>query len=122
MALNKSKRWFPCFIHCLLYTLVFTLITTDGLALFLIFSTHYIQDRYGWIKYFIWLKNHMNPTLSYPALINCNMTGYFDDWIDTEPQTKHSKRPKFITTWLFIITDNTYHLVCNFLILKWITT
>lgn len=116
MALNKNKCSIPCLVHCLLYTLPFLLLTQNILALTLIFATHFIQDRWGIIKYLIWYKNRIGPDWSYPSYDKCSVTGYYDDWTN-ECKTA---RPKFITTWLYIISDNTYHLICNFVILKYI--
>jgi len=117
MALNKNKRSIPCLVHCVLYTVPFLLLTQNLLALFLIFATHFVQDRWCIIKYFVWYKNRIGPDWSYPSYDKCNVTGYYDDWKNTDPDA----RPKFISTWLYIISDNTYHLVCNYLILKYLT-
>ena len=116
MALNKQDRTVPCLIHCILYTIPFMIFTTDILPLSLIFVTHFIEDRYGLVKYVIWLKNHLNPTFKYYPFKNCSVTGYHDDWLN-DPN-KEGVRPKFITTWLYIITDNSYHLTCNYYILS----
>jgi hypothetical protein len=115
MALNKSKRTIPCLVHCIIYTLPFLILTHNPLALFLIFATHFIEDRWSLVKYFIWLKNHLNPQFKYHPYSKCNITGYYDTWY---PDNKDG-RPSFITTWLYIVTDNSYHLLCNFLILKY---
>jgi Protein of unknown function (DUF3307) len=117
MALNKNKKTIPCLIHCIIYTLPFLILTHNVFALFLIFITHFIEDRWYFIKYIIWLKNHANPQFTYPKYSKCNITGFYDDW--NAEQT--DGRPKFITTWIYIICDNSYHLMCNFLILKYFT-
>ena len=116
MATNKNKRCIPCLVHCLVYTLPFILLTHNILALFLIFATHFVQDRWGIIKYFVWYENRIGPEWSYPSYDKCSVTGYYDDWNNNCT----TARPKFLTTWLYIISDNTYHLICNFLILKYI--
>jgi hypothetical protein len=90
------------------------LLTQNILALFLIFATHFVQDRWCIIKYFVWYKNRIGPDWSYPSYDKCSVTGYYDDWKNTDPNA----RPKFISTWLYIISDNTYHLICNYFILK----
>ncbi len=116
MAKNKNKQFLPCFVHCFLYTLPFLILTHNLLALFLIFATHFIQDRWCIIKYIIWLKNRIGPNWSYPSYSKCKTTGYYDDWMNENVDAT----PKFLSTWLYIISDNTYHLICNFLILKYI--
>lgn len=118
-AINKSKRTLPCLIHCITYTLPFIFLTHNLLALFLIFLTHFVEDRWSLAKYFIWIKNNINPYTNFKPFNKCNVTGFYDTWINKEGDK--DVRPRFITTWLYIFTDNTYHLLCNFLILKYIT-
>jgi hypothetical protein len=115
MALNKNKRTFPCLVHVILYTLPFLIITTDPDALFWIAFTHFLLDRWSLTKYIIWAKNFMNPTFSYHPFDKCCVTGYYDDWFNdpSEPEV----RKKFITTWLYIISDNTIHFILNYWIL-----
>ena len=117
MAMNKTKRTMPCFIHCVLYTLPFLFITQELLPLFLIFLFHFLEDRWYWVKYIIWWKNHLNPSFSFYPFVKCSVTGYYDSWLNDE--NEKDVRPKWITTWLYIFTDNTYHLLCNYLILKY---
>jgi hypothetical protein len=101
-------------------------------ALLFIGITHFIFDRFPIIiKRLIWIKNHINPTLSYPPFKYCDTTGYYDEspintnqnpycvrkneqsiWKETD-----TRRPFYITIWLYIITDNMVHLVCNLLAL-----
>ena len=116
MALNKNKNSYICAAHCFLYTVPFLLLTHDPIALFLIFLTHFLEDRWSTIRYLIWFKNHLNPLFQYPPFKYCSTTGFYDDW---NSENKPS-RPKFITTWLYIICDNSFHLACNFLILKYL--
>lgn len=119
MALNKNNKTIPCLIHCILYTLPFLFLTSDVLALFLIFATHFIEDRFYFMRYVVWLKNHLNPKFKYFPFDKCSVTGYYDDWHGGNEYEKEVQ-PKFITTWIYIISDNTYHLACNFLILKYL--
>lgn len=115
MALNKNKRTIPCLIHVILYTVPFLVLTVSPLALLLIATSHFVFDRWSLAKYPVWFKNYMNPSFSNQPFDKCSVTGYYDDWLNdpNEPDV----RPKFITTWLYIISDNTCHLICNYLIL-----
>jgi hypothetical protein len=123
MALNKNSKTIPCLVHVILYTIIFLFITHSLLALFLIAFTHFIIDRWSVAKYIIYIKNFINPTFSYYPFEKCCITGYYDDWMNRESfwekdEAEPSKvRPKFITTWLYIISDNTLHLLCNYIIL-----
>lgn len=122
MALNKSKRSFHCLVHVILYTSVFLLITQSVPALMLIGITHFILDRFPQIlRRLIWTKNHLGPGFKYVPYRVCNLTGYFDNSRPDETQIiRYQERPKFITVWLYIITDNFCHLALNYLILKYL--
>lgn len=109
IALNKSKKSLQCLIHCIIYTIPFLVLTQSIWALLFIFGSHFIFDRFSLVKYIIWLKNHLNPTFSYYPFDKCSVTGYYDDWNSSNVDS----RPKFITTWLYIISDNSVHLACN---------
>jgi hypothetical protein len=125
MALQKNKKSLNCFVHVLVYSLPFILFFTPSpLAWFAIISTHFFIDRFQLAKYLIWVKNHLNPTLSYFPFSVCKLTGYFDDTSIGEMRSRggllESPRPQFITVWLYIITDNALHLMCNYLALKFL--
>ena len=101
-AFNKTKKGFfgfyQCFLHCLSYSLPFLLIT-NFLNVILIFIFHFILDRTNIIAHLIALKNGEN---------NIENFGY--------PKELSKDFSKF----LYIITDNTLHLIINFLIIKYI--
>ena len=133
MAMNKSKRTFPCLVHVILYTLPFLLITTSWKALLVICAVHFILDRWPVIiRRIIWLKNHINPSGKYVPFDRCHIAGYFDT-ILTEAQgnvayldkseTINGFQPRlnYITIWLYIITDNFLHLLTNYLALTYLT-
>jgi len=122
MTMNKSKSSLHCFVHCLIYTACFLILTTSWKALLFIFVTHFILDRWhGIIKRMIWVKNHF-PTFQYPPFAYCNTTGYYDDSpYNTMQRGKEmgfgKPRHFFITIWIYIISDNVLHLTCNLLAL-----
>lgn len=130
MALNKSKKSLNCFIHVIIYTAGFLILTTSWKALLFIGATHFIFDRWPVIiRRMLWLKNHF-PTGYYPSWEYCSSTGYYDDSpynlkklegmdkeIMMDDRIWGKPRHFFITIWLYIITDNTLHLVCNFVAL-----
>ena len=129
MALNKSRQTIPCLSHVILYTSFFLLLTTSWKALLFIGATHFILDRWPvLIRRLIWLKNHINPTFSYPAYKYCNSTGYYDDSPYNSSKISNvnpyfaakfgQPRHFHITIFLYIVTDNTLHLICNFIALS----
>lgn len=153
MALNKSKRSWPCLIHVCLYTLPFFLLTHSWKALAVIAVTHFIIDRFSLARYVVWIKNHIDPH-GFPSWKLCSRTGYFHERDPEEFTVKFSAKlgqhetmivppkeyaekteliqaymeakktyppiPMFLAAWLTIITDNSLHLLCNFLALKYL--
>lgn len=101
MALNKkNKGWggtLACFTHCTTYALPF-LFVGSPFQVFLIGLTHYIIDRWHLIDWYIAIHNFRTNTENF---------GYGDG------------RPVFLTLWLNIIVDNTFHLILNYLILTY---
>lgn len=93
MAQNKTKRDLPCLIHTILYSLPFLLITTNPTAILCIWASHYLIDRHSLAKYVVWAKNGMRGPIT--------PTGYPEDV------------PPWLAVWLYIIADNTLHLICN---------
>ena len=130
MAMNKSKKTFNCLVHCLIYTACFTVLTLSWKALLFIGVTHFILDRWPVIiKRMIWFKNHF-PTMKYPPYVYCNTTGYYDDspYNTRNPEKERGEpfygtwgKPRhfFITIWLYIISDNVLHLICNLIAFLW---
>jgi len=82
MALNKKKHSWPCFVHCLLWTLsVFNFTQWGLIPCAFLFVTHFIQDRTYIVK---WCMEH------------AGQSGF------TQPP---------FAPWSLIVVDNTWHLV-----------
>lgn len=99
MGWNKSKKTWICLLHVAIYTSVFLLLTLSWKALLFIAVTHFLIDRFQLPKYYIWLKDRGN--------IETN--GGYPDHI-----------PNHISFWLYVITDNTMHLLCNYFALSFL--
>lgn len=97
MALNKSKRSWPCLVHVLLYTSVFLLLTTSWKALVVIGVTRFLFEH-------------------------CKVTGYYDHFSSPSniEMNGYSQRLSYITIWLCIITDNFLHLTINYFAIKYL--
>jgi hypothetical protein len=95
MAINKkipnTKGLLACFIHCFTYAVPFLFIL-GWTAVFWIFFTHFLIDRWKLVDWFIALKNGNKQI---------NNFGFSED------------RPIIVTLWLYIITDNIFHIFCN---------
>ena len=131
MAMNKSKRSWPCLVHVLLYTACFLVLTISWKALLVIGITHFILDRWHTpLKRLIWLKNHLGPGLKYVPYRKCDATGYYDNLMNEAtgvPKEKweskwgsYGVRLNYVSLWIYIITDNFLHLTINFLALKYL--
>ncbi len=141
MALKKSKVSWICAIHCIAYTLAFTFVTQSWAALAVICITHFFIDRFGLARYVIYAKESMRPGGPYPWSW-CSLSGYFDvekalehvkemsererlqhwmEWYASAASDPDQNRPIWIRIWLLIITDNTLHLLCNYLAIAYLT-
>ena len=97
MANNKTKRFLPAFVHAIIYSVPFLLITS--LPAFSIISvTHFFIDRYRLARYVVYVKEYLSPSPYYPI----TATGYSDD------------KPLWLSVWLMIACDNTMHLAINY--------
>lgn len=105
MATNKKKPSLKgelaCHVHCFLYTLVFLSITTNFNELFWIYAMHYIIDRTKIVDWMIAIRDQ------------CIYKGY-----DLSNLGLPLERPKFIAFFVYVMCDNTLHLLFNFIILN----
>jgi hypothetical protein len=106
MATEKTKQSLAAAVHALTYTLPFLFLTTSPAALAAIMGTHFVIDRWRLARYVVWLKNRIGPNDD--QWEECRATGY------------HESRPAWLTVWLLIITDNTLHVLCNGLALRFL--
>jgi hypothetical protein len=90
MAQNKVKSFWPAYIHALIYSIPFLFLTGSGWMV--IFITHYYIDRYRLASY--WIK-----------LVNWN-------W-ESKNHGFDNNTPAYLSTWVMIIVDNTFHIVIN---------
>ena len=106
MAREKIRRTWPALCHATLYSLPFLLIGTIQ-AVFVIWFTHLLIDRFALARYVVFAKNFLgNP---WPTWDDCAATGY------------PSARPPWMAVWLLIVADNTIHLCCNYAALRYLT-
>jgi hypothetical protein len=175
LAQNKAKRSWPCFVHCLLYSLCFLPLcwvsawtepsftavhplsrsTILWPALYhhadirwlpwlVIFSTHFLIDRFRLARYVVWAKNFIGPwsrmetvgeaamrmkaagELSSPIAMPGELRGIKVQRIRLVsplsecPTGYPPSTPIWMATWLTIICDNTLHLTINYLALRYL--
>lgn len=129
MANEKTKQNTAAFVHALSYTLVFLFLTTSPLALFVIFSTHFIIDRYRLARYVCWLKNFLAPAeIESEEIKDCfgkvTQTNHYPKWhkpwSECSATGYHRDRPPWLAVWLMIIADNVMHVLINGLALYYL--
>lgn len=99
MAQNKTKAHFPAFVHALTYSLLFAFIAPSPVAWLVIFSTHFLIDRYRLALY--WIRFYNRVQFAGPF-------GY------------EESKPPYMAFWLMVIIDNTLHLTINHLALTYL--
>jgi hypothetical protein len=108
MATNKTKSVFPAAIHAATYTAPFLFLTQNILTIFIICFTHFLIDHFRLARYVSYTKNFLAPNEITDAM----------DWEDYKETGYHKDVPPWLSVWLMIITDNTMHLLINYLALK----
>lgn len=108
MATEKTKRSLAAAVHALTYAFPFMFISTSVPALLFIVVTHFIIDRWRLARFVVRYKNWQYGPPFTPIEIYATDTGYPAD------------TPPWLAVWLLIIADNTLHLVCNGIALKWL--
>lgn len=88
MATNKTKNSAACLLHVAVYSAPFYFICDFAPLIVLISVTHFLIDRFRLAKYWIMLINW--------------------DW-----HQNSLDRPAYISFWLLVIVDNTFHIIFN---------
>ena len=117
-ALNKKKNSWVCLRHVTTYSLPFLLIGSWQ-AVLVIAVTHFIIDRVpGLVEVMIYTKNQFWSMLGIVASNGA---------VDKTPYCFHETvfgsgpdRPPHISFLVYVVCDNTLHLVCNYLALKYL--
>lgn len=110
MAINKTKRMYPAFVHGFVYSVPFYIAFHPSWNAWLtICFSHVLIDRYRLARFVVYAKNKLgnlgNPLMTW---YKCDQTGY-----------PNSMAP-WMSVWLLIIADNTIHLLINYLSLRYL--
>ncbi len=95
---NTAKGYLACGWHATAYTLPFLLIGSPA-SVFVIGITHFLIDKYRLAIYFMKIRDRT--------------------WT-ADNSGSSAETPPFMAVWLMVITDNTIHLIINFLSLKYL--
>lgn len=112
MATEKTKQNAAAAAHAITYTVPFLFLTRSPAALAVILGTHFVIDRWRLARYVVWAKNLLCP---YWMLWDVNMT-----WQACKATGYSPERPPWLAVWLLIIADNTLHVLCNGLALRFL--
>ncbi len=99
MAANKAKKTWVAFFHAFVYSAPFLLICQSYPALFVIFFTHAIIDRFRLARYVIMAKNIAGDPVHYRNYLTSS--GFPENL------------PAWSAGWLVVIVDNIMHLFIN---------
>jgi hypothetical protein len=105
MASEKTKQNAAALVHAFTYTAPFLFLTQSPWALFFVLWTHFAIDRWRLARYVVWAKNWLGPNKPWAE---CKVTGY------------PPEKPAWMAVWLLIIADNTMHVLCNGLALRYL--
>jgi len=130
MANGKTSRYLPALVHATVYSLPFLVLTRSPLALFVIWSTHFLIDRFRLAKYVVWAKNFLAPPSvtfvvvedihnSYSPAPSMDVAPKYS-WGNCQATGYPSETPVWLSVWLMIIADNTMHLTINYLSLRFL--
>lgn len=112
MAQNKRRSFYAALAHVHAYTFPFVFLLKPGLPgiwqMELILLSHLVIDHYGLARYVCFVKNFLAPRSAWPKWSDTDFTGY------------STARDKHLTVWLYIITDNLMHLLCNYVALRYL--
>lgn len=145
MASEKTKRSLAALAHVVTYSLPFLFLTLSWKALLFIAATHFVIDRWRLARYVCWVKNWLAPEwitpngapgtpaaiLRYPKGVTPDPTDPLKgavlgsvrnfSWKDCSGTGYTPDKPAWLAVWLMIITDNTMHVLCNALALRYLT-
>lgn len=95
MASRKTQSNLAAAIHAWVYTLPFLILVPMSFEGYVVIAlTHYLIDRYRLARWWC-------------SLVGIGTKGL---WEKNDPNT-----PPFLSVWLMIIVDNTFHLIINYL-------
>jgi hypothetical protein len=108
--------------------LPFLLLTRSPLALFVIWFTHFLIDRFRLAKYVIYVKNLAAPWSYIGGATQYGSNGDAISELKPQYQWENCKVDRlslakhliWLAIWLMIIADNTMHLAINYLSLRFL--
>jgi len=111
MAENKRRSFLVAISHGVCYTIPFIFITQNLIALFLIAFTHAIIDHFALARYVVYARNQFAPSeYRYKLKFTLPMG-----------EGPNDRAPGHIAFFVFVVIDNTMHILTNGVILYYLT-
>lgn len=121
-ALNKKKDgwigFWACLTHCIIYSLPFLFIGSLDAVLF-IFTTHFIIDRTNLVAYLIAFRDGVKIKDYQPGSKIDPVVIYNYKQYDISNFGFPQERPIIISVWLYIIVDNIFHVLFNYIAIRY---
>ena len=115
MAQRKGAEYFPCFVHCIIYTFFVCAMTSwNPLWVLLVFLSHFLVDKYSLVDK--WLK----------AIKSRSLTDFFlNGHVVAEVQDEDHKENYIVlrggfTALVYAVADNTVHIILMLLAAKFV--
>lgn len=123
MAQKKTSSWVPAVAHALVYGLQYLVMRPSLVAWLVIVITHAIIDHYRLARYVCWGKNFLAPRwieVKSEGQPECSTYRHNYPWSDCVKTGYYHKSPDWLACWLLFIADNTMHLICNYVALRFL--
>jgi hypothetical protein len=128
MANEKTKKNMAAAAHAIAYSLPFLFLRPSLAAWVFIVGTHFVIDRWRLARYVCWAKNFLAPRwtrnltaigspFEKPSPIDFI---WWNTWSECSGTGYHKDRPAWLAVWLMIIADNTLHILCNGIALRFL--
>lgn len=114
MAMKKGGATWPAIVHCVLYTIAICCFTQFNYEWFLFVSiTHFLVDRFS-------LADHYLRLIGSRSLHDFMINGQNDIPENYNKENYHALRGAF-TALVYLITDNTLHLLSMYYMYPYLT-
>jgi len=123
MATEKTKKSVAAAAHALTYTIPFLFLSRSPAALAFIVATHFIIDRWRLARYVVWAKNWVGTGHFENVTVPLERQVYMPvnlPWSECKATGYKPSVPPWMAVWLLIIADNTLHVLCNALALRYL--
>lgn len=128
MAQEKQQRNLAAWAHGMLYGLPFLFLKPHWHTFAIIVISHWLIDHFKLARFVVYAKNFLSPrwTLEISEVSTSglplngsrtekeyNKRWWWRPWHECNSTGYPNDVPAFLAVWLYIIADNTLHIICN---------